>query len=118
MRIDNPLTTFGCVAYHRISRNAVVMLDLGKFVIMTAFIIFILRHNMMFCRISHHHCNIETTEDFVALCILVLIMLAIAAVMDFLRKPKKSGSADIEISIKIKCDSEKPSSEKNNIRHK
>ena len=62
--------------------------------------------------------NVETTEDFVALCIIILIMAAIAALMDFLRKPKKSESADIEISIKIKCDSEKPSSEDRSARVK
>jgi effector-binding domain-containing protein len=45
-------------------------------------------------------------------------MVGIAALMDFLRKPKKSQSADIEISIKIKCDSEKTASEKNKIKHK
>ena len=73
---------------------------------------------MMFCRIWPHHCNIETTEEFVVLCILVLIMLAIAVLIDFLRKPQKSRSADIEISIKIKCDTEKNSSEKNNVKHK
>ena len=73
---------------------------------------------MLLCRISHHYCNVETTEGFVALCIIILIMAAIAALMDFLRKPKKSESADIEISIKIKCDSEKLSSEKNNVKHK
>ena len=73
---------------------------------------------MMFCRISHHHCNVETTEDFVAYCIIILIMIGIAVLIDFLRKPQKSRSADIEISIKIKCDIEKPSSEKNNIKHK
>jgi hypothetical protein len=94
------------------------MLGLGKFAIITAFTIFTLRHNMMFCRISHHHCNVETTEDFVALCIIILIMAALAALMDFLRKPKKSESADIEISIKIKCDSEKPSSEDRGARVK
>ena len=66
----------------------------------------------MFCRISHHHSNVETTEDFVALCIIILIMAAIAALMDFLRKPKKSESADIEISIKITL------SEENKIREK
>ena len=48
----------------------------------------------------------------------ILIMAAIAALMDFLRKPKKSESADIEISIKIKCDSEKTLSEENKIREK
>ena len=73
---------------------------------------------MLLCRISHHYCNVETTEGFVALCIIILIMAAIAALMDFLRKPQKSESADIEISIKIKCDSEKTSSEKNKIRGK
>ena len=73
---------------------------------------------MMFCRISHHYCNVETTEGFVALCIIILIMAAIAALMDFLRKPNKSESADIEISIKIKCDTEKTSSEENKIRGK
>jgi len=73
---------------------------------------------MMFCRISHHYCNVETTEEFVVLCIIILIMIGIAALMDFLRKPQKSRSADIEISIKIKCDSEKLSSEKNNVKHK
>ena len=73
---------------------------------------------MMFCRISHHYCNVETTEGFVALCIVILIMAAIAALMDFLRKPKKSESANIEISIKIKCDSEKTLSEENKIREK
>lgn len=75
---------------------------------------------MLLCRISHHYCNVETTEGFVALCIVILIMAAIAALMDFLRKPNKSESADIEISIKIKCDSEKTSSEaeENKIRGK
>ena len=73
---------------------------------------------MLLCRISHHYCNVETTEDFVALCIVILIMAAIAALMDFLRKPNKSESADIEISIKIKCDSEKTLSEENKIRGK
>ena len=73
---------------------------------------------MLLCRISHHHCNVETTEDFVALCIIILIMAAIAALMDFLRKPQKSESADIEISIKIKCDSKKPSSEDRSARVK
>jgi len=67
---------------------------------------------MMFCRISHHYCNVETTEGFVALCIIILIMAAIAALMDFLRKPNKSESADIEISIKITL------SEENKIREK
>ena len=73
---------------------------------------------MMFCRISHHHYNVETTEEFVVLCIIILIMIGIAALMDFLRKPQKSRSADIEISIKIKCDTETNSSEKNNVKHK
>ena len=73
---------------------------------------------MMFCRISHHHCNIETTEEFVAYCIIILIMIGIAVLIDFLRKPQKSRSADIEISIKIKCDSDKTLSEENKIREK
>ena len=73
---------------------------------------------MMFCRIWPHHCNIETTEEFVAYCIIILIMIGIAVLIDFLRKPQKSRSADIEISIKIKCDTEKNSSEKNNVKHK
>ena len=73
---------------------------------------------MLLCRISHHHCNVETTEGFAAVCIIILIMAAIAALMDFLRKPNKSESADIEISIKIKCDSEKTLSEENKIREK
>ena len=67
---------------------------------------------MLLCRISHHYCNVETTEGFVALCIIILIMAAIAALMDFLRKPNKSESADIEISIKITL------SEENKIREK
>jgi hypothetical protein len=45
-------------------------------------------------------------------------MAAIAALMDSLRKPNKLESADIEISIKIKCDGEKTSSEENKIRGK
>ncbi len=45
-------------------------------------------------------------------------MAAIAALMNFLRKPNKSESADIEISIKIKCDSEKTLSEENKISEK
>ena len=73
---------------------------------------------MLLCRISHHYCNVETTEGFVALCIVILIIAAIAALMNFLRKPNKSESADIEISIKIKCDSENTSSEENKIRGK
>ena len=73
---------------------------------------------MLLCRISHYYCNVETTEGFVALCIIILIMAAIAALMDFLCKPKKSESANIEISIKIKCDSEKTLSEENKIREK
>ena len=73
---------------------------------------------MMFCRISHHHYNIETTEEFVAYCIIILIMIGIAVLIDFLRKPQKSRSADIEISIKIKCDSDKTLSEENKIRGK
>jgi effector-binding domain-containing protein len=36
----------------------------------------------------------------------------------FTQAKKKSQSADIEISIKIKCDSEKTASEKNKIKHK
>ena len=67
---------------------------------------------MLLCRISHHYCNVETTEGFVALCIIILIMAAIAALMDFLRKPNKSESADIELSIKITL------SEENKIREK
>lgn len=67
---------------------------------------------MLLCRISHHYCNVETTKGFVALCIIILIMAAIAALMDFLRKPNKSESADIEISIKITL------SEENKIREK
>ena len=67
---------------------------------------------MLLCRILHHYCNVETTEGFVALCIIILIMAAIAALMDFLRKPNKSESADIEISIKITL------SEENKIREK
>ena len=67
---------------------------------------------MLLCRISHHYCNVETTEGFVALCIIILIMAAIAALMDFLRKPNKSESADIEISIKTTL------SEENKIREK
>ena len=67
---------------------------------------------MLLCRISHHYCNVETTEGFVALCIIILIMAAIAALMDFLCKPNKSESADIEISIKITL------SEENKIREK
>jgi hypothetical protein len=56
---------------------------------------------MLFCRISHNHINVETLGAFIALCIIILIMVGIAALMDFLRKPKKkSQSADIEISIK------------------
>lgn len=67
---------------------------------------------MLLCRISHHYCNVETTEGFVALCIIILIMAAIAALMDFLRKPNKSESTDIEISIKTTL------SEENKIREK
>lgn len=67
---------------------------------------------MLLCRISHHYRNVETTEGFVALCIIILIMAAIAALMDFLRKPNKSESADIELSIKITL------SEENKIREK
>ncbi len=73
---------------------------------------------MLFCRISHNHINVETPGEFIALCIIILIMVGIAALIDFLRKPQKSRSADIEISIKIKCDTEKNSSEKNNVKHK
>ena len=58
---------------------------------------------MLLCRISHHYCNVEITEGFVALCILIVIMMGIAALMDFVRKKKKNADSDnIEISIKIK----------------
>jgi hypothetical protein len=54
---------------------------------------------------------VESDEEFIALCIIILIMFAIAALMDIIKKPKKSDSADVEITIKIKCDNEKTSSE-------
>ncbi len=46
---------------------------------------------MLFCKMSRHHIDIETTDEF-------------AALMDFFRKPKKSESVDIDISIKIKSE--------------
>lgn len=68
---------------------------------------------MLLCRISHHYCNVETTEDFVALCILIVIMMGIAALMDFVRKKKKNADSDnIEISIKIKYGRDETSSKK------
>ena len=65
---------------------------------------------MMLCKIPHHHYEVETVEGFVALCIIILIMLGIAAIMDYLRKQKvkeSTDSDDIEISIKIKFDEAK-----------
>ena len=74
---------------------------------------------MLFGKMSYYYYkDIDTIEEFVVLCIIILIMIGIAALIDFLRKPQKSESVDIEISIKIKCDTEKNSSEKNNVKHK
>ena len=73
----------------------------------------IIRYIMLLCRISHHHCNIETTEDFVAFCMLIIIMLGIAVFMDYVRKQKamkNAESGDVKISIEITCSNGKSSS--------
>ena len=73
----------------------------------------IIRHIMLLCRISHRHCNIETTEDFVAYCMVIIIMLGIAVFMDYVRKQKAkkdTESGDVKISIEITCSNGKLSS--------
>ena len=73
---------------------------------------------MILGKISHHYCNVETTEGFVALCILIVIMMGIAALMDFVRNQKAKKNADfddIEVSIKIKYGRRESESKKKKI---